>query len=430
MAKYFTITTLVVGLLASNFSLAKPIEGDPLQKGYYIVVAAYLSNQENFAQKYSTELNQAGHHSQFGFDATRSLHYVYLDYYTDFNESINKMLEVRKQAGFSEAWVRIIKEGAEPAMVKNEEPKPEPKKAEVKKEEPKKEGPRKEESKKAEFTQPTPAPVAKVEPVEEPATIAQPVEVVPNPKAAPVYLPQTLKNTQAFLSLYNATTNEVIDGEVEVIDAERSRLILKAKGNEYLVLPDPKSKSGKLILIGNAFGYRKIQHELNYYDTEKDTLQPNVSLVGNYYMVKFDMARLHRGDIAVLYNVYFYNDAAVMLPESKYELNKLLTMMNENKNYKIILHGHTNGNGRGKVIRVGPSKDFFDLTADDVISENVSAKELSGARAQVIKDWLVSQGVVTERIDVKAWGGNRMLHDKNSQHARRNVRVEIEVTEE
>lgn len=424
MARYYTIALLLISAL-STFTAHSSPEGSTLQKGYYIVVAAYLSNQENFAQKYSAELNQAGHHSQYGFDATRNLHYVYLDYYTDFTESVNKMLEVRKQAGFNEAWVRIIKDGAEPTVAKVEEQKPEPKKEEPKKAEPKKTEPKVEQPVAA-----TPAPVAKVEPVKEPEAIVAPTEVVPNPKAEPVYLPQTLKNTQAFLSLYNATTNEVIDGEVEVIDAERSRLILKAKGNEYLILPDPKSKSGKLILIGNAFGYRKIQHELNYYDTEKDTLQPNVSLIGNYYLVKFDMARLHRGDIAVLYNVYFYNDAAVMLPESKYELNKLLTMLNENQKYKIILHGHTNGNGRGKVIRVGPSKDFFDLTADDVVSENVSAKELSGARAQVIKDWLVSQGVAGERIDVKAWGGSRMLHDKNSQHARRNVRVEVEVTEE
>jgi outer membrane protein OmpA-like peptidoglycan-associated protein len=397
--------------------------GTALQKGYYIVVAAYRANQETFAEKYAAELNQAGHHSQTGFDASRNFHYVYLDYFTDFDASIDKMLEVRKQAGFAEAWVRVIKEGTEPVAVQQaptrETPPP-----------PAKETPTAIE-RKPELVQPvvtTEQP--KPEPIQQPALTVPTTEVVPNPKADPVYIPQTLKNTQAFLSLYNATNNELIDGEVEVIDAERSRLILKAKGNEYLILPDPKSKSGKLLLIGNAFGYRKIQHEMNYYDTEKDTLQPDISLVGNYYMVRFEMARLHKGDIAVLYNVYFYNDAAIMLPESKYELNKLLTMMQENSRYKIILHGHTNGNGRGKIIRVGPSQDLFNLRADDVVSDNVSAKELSGARAQVIKDWLVSQGIAADRIDVKAWGGARMLHDKNSQHARRNVRVEVEVVEE
>jgi outer membrane protein OmpA-like peptidoglycan-associated protein len=412
-------------------SVSQSVIADPLPKGYYIVVAAYLSNQESFAQRYSSELNQAGHHTQYGFDATRQFHYVYVDYYINFDESITKMLDVRKQAGFSEAWVRIIKEGGEP-IAQKEEPKEEVKKDESKKEI-KIEELRKEESKKEALQKDEKVVQSpKAEPVQEPTQqeTPTPTEVVPNPKAEPVYIPQTLKNTKAFLSLYNATTNQIIDGEVEVIDGERSSLILKAKANEYLVLPDPKSKSGKLILIGNSFGYRKIQHEINYYDTEKDTLQSDISLIGNYYMVRFEMVRLQKGDIAVLYNVYFYNDAAIMLPESKYELNKLFTMMKENPTYKIILHGHTNGNGRGKIIRVGASKDFFNLTADDIVSENASAKELSGARAQVIKDWLISQGVATDRIEVKAWGGSRMLHDKNSQNARRNVRVEVEVNEE
>jgi outer membrane protein OmpA-like peptidoglycan-associated protein len=260
-----------------------------------------------------------------------------------------------------------------------------------------------------------------------PATIV--TEVVENPKADPVYIPQTLKNTQAFFSLYNAANGLVLDGEVEVIDTERATLLSKMKANSYLTLPDPKSKSGKLTLIGSAFGFRKIQHEMNYYNTEADTLQEDIDLIGNFYMVKFDLSRIVKGDIATLYNVYFYNDAAVMLPESKYELNKLLQMMTDSPSYRIMLHGHTNGKGRGKIIYVGPEKDFFNITKDDVVNESGSAKELSGARAQVIKDWLVAQGIDPNRIQTKAWGGGRMLHDKESQYARRNVRVEVEVLE-
>jgi outer membrane protein OmpA-like peptidoglycan-associated protein len=47
----------------------------------------------------------------------------------------------------------------------------------------------------------------------------------------------------------------------------------------------------------------------------------------------------------------------------------------------------------------------------------------------VIKDWLVAQGIDPGRIQTKAWGGGRMLHDKESQYAKRNVRVEVEVLE-
>ncbi len=423
MAQFRTITILLFAFifLSSINSKAVPTEGTALQKGYYIVVAAFLSGQENFAQRYSSKLNEEGKHSKYGFDAARGFYYVYLDYYTDFSESINQMLTVRKESGFGDAWVRIIKDGSETQtdVVAKEKPKQEEKKA-VEPIVPKVEEQKKVEDQKVEPT--------KIVAESVPAIVA-PVEVVPNPKADPVYLPQTLKNTQAFFSLYNATNGRVLDGEVEVIDTERSKLISKMKANTYLNLPDPKSKSGKLTLIGSSFGYRKIQHEMNYYNTEADTLQEDIDLIGNYYMVKFDMSRMVKGDIATLYNIYFYNDAAVMIPESKYELNNLLQMLLDNPKYRIMLHGHTNGNGRGKIIYVGKEKDFFAITKDDVVKESGTAKELSGARAQVIKDWLVTQGIDATRVETKAWGGARMLHDKDSQNARRNVRVEVEVLE-
>ncbi|NOS56828.1 MAG: OmpA family protein [Cyclobacteriaceae bacterium] len=390
-----------------------------LPKGYYIVVASYLSGQEKFAKKYSVELNKSGRHSSYGFDAARNYYYVYLDFYIDFSTSIDRMLNTRKEDGFGEAWVRIIKDGIEqPAavVVKNEEPKPQAVKTEEVVTKP-----------EVTTTEAKKDELSKEQVVNGPTPIA--TEVVENPKADPVYIPQTLKNTQAFFSLYNAANGLVLDGEVEVIDTDRARLLSKMKANTYLTLPDPKSKSGKLTLIGSAFGFRKIQHEMNYYNTEADTLQEDIDLIGNFYMIKFDLSRMVKGDIATLYNVYFYNDAAVMLPESKYELNKLLQMMQDSPGYRIMLHGHTNGNGRGKIIYMGPEKDFFNITKDDVVNESGSAKELSGARANVIKEWLVAQGVAASRIQTKAWGGVRMLHDKDSQHARRNVRVEVEVLE-
>ncbi|HLZ17379.1 MAG TPA: OmpA family protein, partial [Cyclobacteriaceae bacterium] len=210
---------------------------------------------------------------------------------------------------------------------------------------------------------------------------------------------------------------------------ERARLITRVKANTYLNLPNPGTKSGQLSLISKTFGFRNEQHELHYRTTETDTIQPYVELVGNFYMVNFGLSKIHKGDISTLYNVYFYNDAAIMLPESKYQLNSLLQMFRENPSFKIILHGHTNGGGRGKIIYMGPSKDFFTVTKDAVQGSG-SAKELSEARAEVIREWLAAQGISNDRVTVKGWGGSRMIHDKNSVHARKNIRVDVEVIEE
>ncbi|MDZ7650412.1 MAG: hypothetical protein U5K54_26535 [Cytophagales bacterium] len=39
-----------------------------------------------------------------------------MDYYTDFDESIEQMLKTRKDGGFTDAWVRIMKEGYTPPV--------------------------------------------------------------------------------------------------------------------------------------------------------------------------------------------------------------------------------------------------------------------------------------------------------------------------
>lgn len=403
-----------------------------LSDGYYIVVSAYRPAHADLAKKFADQIEEKGQQADYGVDAKRNYCYVYLARYSDFQQSIQEMEKTRAAGGFSDAWVRVMRDGQvvqpevqqpqAPVVVRAEKPTEKP-------------------AQKPDATVyvAIPKPAATAETKEETVSQATSVnasttpiivtEVVENPKADPVIIPQTLANTPIFLSLFNARNNRVVDGEIEVVDTERARSITKVKGNSYLSLPDPKSKSGELTLICSAFGYRKVQHQIHFKDTESDTLSGHVDLVGNYYLVKFDLIRLHRGDISVLYNVYFYNDAAVMQPESKKELNELLVMLQENPTYKIRLHGHTNGNASGPIITMGPSKDFFALTPD-VKKGYGSAKELSGARAEAIRDWLFSQGIQPDRVDVKAWGGGRMLHDKHSVHARRNVRVEVEVIEE
>ena len=178
-------------------------------------------------------------------------------------------------------------------------------------------------------------------------------------------------------------------------------------------------------MICNVFGYRREQREISF----PVPTDEQAEMVGNFYMVKFDLIRLQKGDISVLYNVFFYNDAAIMLPESKYELNQLMSLLQDNPAIKIVLHGHTNGNALGKIVTMGISKDFFSLTKD-VKTGSGSSKELSNQRAIVIREWLLANGVAADRVTVKPWGGKRMLHDKNSVHAKKNIRVEVEVVED
>jgi outer membrane protein OmpA-like peptidoglycan-associated protein len=118
----------------------------------------------------------------------------------------------------------------------------------------------------------------------------------------------------------------------------------------------------------------------------------------------------------------------MMMPESKYELGLLLEMLNDNPNYRIMLHGHTNGNYHGRILTVGTEGDLFSING--AVSTVGSAKDLSRQRAETIKRWLVENGISGERIEIKAWGGKRPIYDKHSVNARKNVRVEVEVLQE
>lgn len=411
-ASALAIVLLFLSIASAKAANDPTPKGGYLAKGYYIVVAAYRIGQEKYMESYVNKLNNTGLHTKYGYDFGRKYYYIYLDYYTDFDESIQKMLEARKAGGFSLAWVRIMKEDYAPAPVNEVKTDPV---AEVKPD-PAKEIPVKEETKTE-------------------GVVSNPVEiVVEEPRAETQFKTEVkketppLKEAMVLFYLYNPTSGEPIEGEVEIIDPDVSKLVKKVKAHEVVPMIDPRNKSGRVSLTGSSFGYRKVQHDFLLSEINADHLPEYMEWRDDHYAITFDLARLHKGDIETLYNVYFFNDAAIMLPESKYELQRLLDMMNSDTQYKIMLHGHTNGTARGKIITVGPSRNFFELTSD-VVEGNGSAKELSYERALVIKNWLVANNISADRIDIKAWGGSRMIHDKNSNNARRNVRVEVEVLE-
>lgn len=239
----------------------------------------------------------------------------------------------------------------------------------------------------------------------------------------------TLEDFTIFFNLFNAQNSEDVAGEVQVIDAERAKLLQSVKGGEYVSLMDPNNGTGKLSLIVNHFGYRKNQYEINYYEPFADTSSFDIDLIGDIMVYHFPLVRYHKGDIATMFNVYFFKDAAIMRPESKYELHSLLEMMQENPNFEIKIHGHINGKSPGRIVTAGEDHEFFALTEDDKEGFG-SAKKLSKERALVIKNYLINNGIESNRMEIKAWGGKRMLYDKHSSQAHKNVRVEIEILED
>jgi len=226
-----------------------------------------------------------------------------------------------------------------------------------------------------------------------------------------------------YFKLSRILDNNVVEGDVDVIDNQKLRKIGTYKGNTNVRVMTPSGNSAQVSLVCEVFGYRKTQRDIDYNNPTGDGIERNEE---GALVVPFELVRLQKGDIATMYHVYFFKDAAIMRPESRFEVNSLLEMLRENDKYKIRIHGHANGKASGKIIYAEEGSDnFFSLTRT---KEGFgSAKKLSEERAQVIRNFLISNGIDPARMQVKAWGGKKPIHDKHSTRAQENVRVEIEI---
>ena len=227
-----------------------------------------------------------------------------------------------------------------------------------------------------------------------------------------------------YFYLFRGDNLDVVDGEVDAIDVEKSRRMATYQGNTPVKVMMPSGKDKQMSFVCQVFGYRKQQKEFDPSAPPEDLYLDNK---GNL-VVPFELARMQKGDIAIMYNVFFFKDAAVMRPESRYEVNNLLELLAENPTYKIMIHGHTNGNAAGKIIRMDTPENFYSLSGTK--QGFGSAKELSEERAMVIRDFLVNSGISIDRMQVRAWGGKKPIHDKHSARANENVRVEVEILSE
>ena len=356
----------------------------------YVVIGAFAVHQN--AVNFTNYAMNRSYDAHFEMNRTRNLYYVYVLSTEDRRRAVSEALRLREETEFSDAWVFG---GALGANEPGEDI--------------------------------SPVNEAPIEEVNAAASPAMPEEKKPSATVAVKENEDDLNGKKFLFNLYRASDGAEVKGEVNVIDVDRSRKMGTYRGNEPVRIPAPGSNSDDISFVCEVFGYRKMQVNLNYDDpTAIEGISEDIE--GNITVVPFELVRLRKGDIAVMYNVFFYKDAGVMRPESQYEVNSLLEMLKENPNYKIMLHGHTNGSAPGKIISMGESKNFFSLT--DTKEGFGTAKQLSEERAGVIRDYLIAEGVDPKRMELKAWGGKRPIHDKMSNRAGENVRVEVEILEE
>ncbi|HAV47410.1 MAG TPA: hypothetical protein DCX43_04585 [Psychrobacter sp.] len=110
-------------------------------------------------------------------------------------------------------------------------------------------------------------------------------------------------------------------------------------------------------------------------------------------------------DLVMPGNITFAFDSASLNPSFRPTLDKLAATMNEYNQNTVTIAGHTDSVGK-------PSYNM----------------NLSRDRANSVRNYLVSRGVASNRINVVAYGQTRPIADNNSDYGRQqNRRVELTV---
>jgi outer membrane protein OmpA-like peptidoglycan-associated protein/tetratricopeptide (TPR) repeat protein len=195
--------------------------------------------------------------------------------------------------------------------------------------------------------------------------------------------------------VFDNKTSKGLASTIELIDLSSKKIISRVQTGEdgkYLVtLPEGKDYAFNV----NHKGY------LFYSD--------NFSLSNNTpdssYEKNIGLQPLEVNATIVLKNVFFAINKFDLKPESQVELDKLVQLLKDNPSLKIQISGHTDNVGR---------------PADNLA--------LSNNRAKAVVTYLITNGIVAQRLTAKGFGETHPVADNKTEEGKaKNRRTEMKV---
>ena len=408
----------LTGILLLTFAIAQAQDNaiSNIPEGRYLVIGSFhiKKNAIGFVD-YVHKMDK--YDVKMAYHPKTQFYHVYIKGYAENENGFVDVDKMRKQTEFIDTWFMIvepyeIEAKATPATIIEENQDADTGGGWIKAASPS----------IVENTETTTDSVAGLSGMEEPKLSNKGSKIIPK-----TY--ETKGKYKLYFNTYYVKNFKEIKGPVEIINPKSLFLLRVVQSLELVLMPDPNNGTHSLQLIANIFGYKKVQHDIRLNEPFDEVNEEFFHFKGDTLMADFPLQRYETGDIATMYNVFFFKDAVVMKPNSKFELNSLVDMLKENDELKIRIHGHTNGNSPGKIILIPDGSEKFFTLHQEVKEKTGSAKELSLQRAEIIKKYLVSYGIDASRMQVIGWGGKKAIYPKMDKLAIKNVRVEIEILE-
>jgi outer membrane protein OmpA-like peptidoglycan-associated protein/tetratricopeptide (TPR) repeat protein len=193
-------------------------------------------------------------------------------------------------------------------------------------------------------------------------------------------------------NILDAVTKKPLSGQISITEYGEQALMVYQKPGEYDCIV---FNGASLTLIVNAEGYMTYMAEIVVpLSKEKQQIIHNVSLV-----------KAEKGAKIVLNNIFFDFNKSTLRPASYSSLSNLLALMNRYPNMAIEISGHTDNIG---------SMDYN--------------QNLSDSRAQVVKDYLLKNGISAKKVNALGRSFKQPIATNDTPEGRQlNRRTEIKI---
>lgn len=197
---------------------------------------------------------------------------------------------------------------------------------------------------------------------------------------------------------FNAKTKAPLDASFELIDLETQQSVTKAFSNsagEFLVTLT--SNHNYLVNVSKN-GYLFYSDNFSLKDKVADYSKP--------FQLQIPLQPIDTGFTIELKNVFFDVNKWDLKPESKAELEKIISFLKTNSTLKIEFGGHTDNTG--------------DKVANKILSEN---------RAKAVYDYIITKGgIVATRLSYKGYGDTKpKVPNDTPENKAKNRRTELKV---
>jgi outer membrane protein OmpA-like peptidoglycan-associated protein len=194
--------------------------------------------------------------------------------------------------------------------------------------------------------------------------------------------------------VFDKKTQAGLPSSVELTDLKSRRLLSKVQtdeeGNYLTTLP-----------VGKEYAFNVNRKGYLFYSD-------NFSLTANsdsIFNKDIPLQPIEAGAVVVLKNIFFDTKKFILKPESITELDKVVTLLNDNPKLKIQINGHT---------------DTIGMIKDNLL--------LSNNRAKAVMGYLLQKGIAAARVTAKGFGSTKPIADNKTEFGKaQNRRTELSV---